>query len=124
MGRAYFRKGKTGRVLGMAHLHYLGVLLFIGICAVGVTLGFKIRVPGFWKTFLFTDIAILVIYLAWDIWAISKRNWYFDHNQILSGLLINKVPLEEILFFIIVPLTTIVTYKALLKLTGWESKRP
>jgi hypothetical protein len=38
--------------------------------------------------------------------------------------LINKVPLEEILFFIIVPLTTIVTYKALLKLTGWESKRP
>ena len=31
-----------------------------------------------------------------------------------------KVPLEELLFFIVVPLTVILSYQALLKLTGWQ----
>jgi lycopene cyclase domain-containing protein len=108
----------------MAHLHYLRVLAFIGTCALGVGIGFKIREPRFWRTFLYTDVAILIIYLAWDYWAITKKNWYFDSKQILGVPFIAHIPIEEILFFIIVPLTTVVTYKALLKLTGWESKRP
>jgi lycopene cyclase domain-containing protein len=105
----------------MAHLHYLGVLLFIGLCAVGVAIGFSLKIPSFWKTFLLTDTCILVIYLAWDFWAISKHNWYFDSKQMLNIFPIPKVPIEEILFFIVVPLTTVITYKALLKLTKWES---
>jgi len=105
----------------MAHLHYLGVLLFIGLCAVGVAIGFSLKIPSFWKTFLLMDSCILVIYLAWDFWAISKHNWYFDSKQMLNIFPIPKVPIEEILFFIVVPLTTIITYKALLKITKWES---
>ena len=75
----------------------------------------------FWRIFLATDATILFIYLAWDLWAISKKNWYFDSHQILNIFVLPKVPIEEVLFFIIVPLTTIVTYKALLRLTRWEA---
>ena len=105
----------------MSQLHYLGVLLFIAFCAAGVTLAFKIRITNFWRIFLLTDASILVIYLAWDIWAILKKNWYFDKSQILNIYLIPKVPIEEVLFFIIVPLITVLTYTALSKLTGWKS---
>lgn len=107
----------------MAHLHYTEVLAFIAICAIFVATAFKIRVPHFWRIFLLTDACILGLYLIWDYWAISKRNWYFDSKQILTFNLVPKVPIEEILFFIIVPLTTILTYKALLKLLKWESDR-
>jgi lycopene cyclase domain-containing protein len=107
----------------MAHLHYLGVLVFIALCASFVALVFKIRVPHFWRIFLLTDGCILGLYLIWDYWAIIKRNWYFDSHQISNITIIPKVPLEEILFFIVVPLTTVLTYKALLKLTKWESDR-
>lgn len=105
----------------MSHMHYIGVLLFIAICAAGVAIGFKISIPGFWRIFLVTDATILAIYLAWDTWAIMKRNWYFDRGQILNIYLLPKVPIEEVLFFIAVPITTIMTYKALMKLTGWKA---
>ena len=104
----------------MSHLHYLGVLLFIALCAVGIWIGFKIRIQDFWRIFLATDLSILLVYLAWDIWAIVKGNWYFDKNQILNIFPIPYVPLEEVLFFIVVPITTLMTYKALTKITGWK----
>jgi len=107
----------------MAHLHYIGVLAFIAICALFVSIAFKIRIRHFWQIFLLTDGAILAVYLIWDFWAISKRNWYFDSHQMLNIFIIPKVPLEEVLFFIVVPVTTVMTFKALLKITKWESDR-
>jgi len=34
-------------------------------------------------------------------------------------MILGKLPIEEFLFFIIVPLMTVLTYLALTKLTGW-----
>ena len=107
----------------MSHLRYVGVLLFIGLCGLGVNYFFKTKLTKRWRIFIATDLVVLVIYSAWDSWAIYKRNWYFDPQQILVMHLFFKIPLEEILFFIVVPFTTIATFLALKKLTGWESDR-
>lgn len=107
----------------MNHLNYIGVLLFIGLCGVGVNFFFKTNFGRRWRIFLITDLLILVLYTAWDSWAIYKRNWYFDPSQILGVKLLFSIPLEEILFFIVVPFTTVATYLALKKLTGWERDR-
>jgi lycopene cyclase domain-containing protein len=106
----------------MARAHYLYVLLFISACAVFVTALFRIRTPGFWRSFFITDCAVLTVYLAWDFWAVTRGSWSFDPNQILGIVILNKLPIEEILFFIIVPLMTVLTYLALAKLTGWSAK--
>ena len=103
----------------MDNLHYAYVLIFIAICAVGVNFGFKLHFSKKLKLFLLTDSLILVIYLIWDFWAVSKGSWFFDSNQILGIMLLGKLPIEEVLFFIIVPLMTVLTYLALTKLTGW-----
>ena len=103
----------------MEHLHYSYVLIFISICAIGVNFGFKLRFSKKLKLFLLADALILVIYLIWDFWAVSKGSWFFDPDQILGVMLLGKLPIEEVLFFIIVPLMTVLTYLALTKLTGW-----
>lgn len=103
----------------MENLHYSYVLLFVAICAVGVNFGFKLQFAKKIKLFLFTDLMILAIYLIWDFWAVSKGSWFFDSDQILGIMLFGKLPIEEVLFFIIVPLMTVLTYLALVKLTGW-----
>jgi lycopene cyclase domain-containing protein len=107
----------------VSHLHYIGVLLFIGGCGVGVNRFFKTGFTARWRIFLLTDLLVLILYTAWDSWAIYKRNWYFDRNQILGLHVLFSIPIEEILFFIVVPFTTIATFLALKKLTGWESDR-
>jgi hypothetical protein len=38
-------------------------------------------------------------------------------------MLLGKLPIEEFLFFIIVPMMTVLTYLALTKLTGWEKAK-
>lgn len=107
----------------MSHISYLAVIAFVLICAIGVNLGFGLRIGRQWRELLLTELAILVIYLSWDSWAIAKKSWFFDARQIVNVDPLPKVPIEEVLFFIIVPLMIILTYQALLKLTGWNSGR-
>lgn len=107
----------------MAQFHYLFVLGFIAFCAIAVTLVFRVRVPRFWRNFLLVDTSILVIYLNWDYWAIRKGNWDFDPEQILGFYLFGMIPVEEVLFFIIVPLMTVIVYVTLLKLIKYFKER-
>ncbi len=106
----------------MAQFQYLMVLAFIGSCAVFVNFGFKLRISSKWKLFLMTDVVILLIYLAWDFWAVSKGSWYFDREQTVGLYLFSRLPIEEVLFFIIVPLMVVLTYLALIKLSRPSSK--
>ena len=107
----------------MAQFHYLFVLGFIAFCAIAVPLAFRIRIPRFWRNFLFADLSILAIYLNWDYWAIRKNNWDFDKEQILGFYLFGIIPLEEVLFFIIVPLMTVIVYVTLLKIIKFIKER-
>jgi lycopene cyclase domain-containing protein len=104
----------------MTHLHYLGVLLFVMLCAGFIATAFRPRAPHFWRSFLYVDGVILAMYLTWDYWAISRKNWYFDSRQILNFNVLPRIPVEEVLFFVVVPFTTILTYLALKNLTGWK----
>ena len=106
----------------MAQFHYLMVLAFIGTCAVFVNLGFKLRIRSKLKLFLMTDAVILLIYLAWDFWAVTKGSWYFDPEQIMGFYIFGQLPIEEVLFFVIVPLMVVLTYLALIKLSKSSSK--
>lgn len=69
------------------------------------------------------DLSILVIYLNWDYWAIRKGNWDFDREQILGFYLFGNIPVEEVLFFIIVPLMTVIVYTTLMKLIKYFKDR-
>ena len=106
----------------MAQFHYLMVLVFIGMCAVFVNFGFRLRIKSKWKLFLMTDAVILGIYLAWDFWAVAKGSWYFDPEQIMGFYIFGQLPIEEVLFFVIVPLMVVLTYLALIKLSKSSSK--
>ncbi len=106
----------------MTHLSYLAVIAFVALCALGINLGFRLRIGRYWRELFLTQFAIVIIYLSWDTWAIAKKNWFFDPHQIVNLNVLPKVPLEELLFFIVVPLTIILSYQTLLKLTGWSQE--
>ena len=106
----------------MAKFHYALVLLFIAVCAVGVNASFRLKISRHWRIFLATDAVILALYTAWDVWAIENHNWRFDSAQILGLRIFAGLPIEEILFFIVVPLMTVLTYLALSKITKKYSR--
>jgi lycopene cyclase domain-containing protein len=105
----------------LTHFSYLVVILFVALCAVSVNFGFRLRIGSRGRQLLQTEMMILAIYLSWDTWAIAKKSWFFDHHQIVNVDVLPKVPVEEFLFFLVVPIMIILSYQALLKLTGWTT---
>ena len=116
----YFNTSARESWNSVNHLEYLAVIAFVSLCAFGVNLGFRLRILRRWRELFLTQLSIVVIYLTWDTWAIAHKNWFFDTHQIINVDVLPKVPLEELLFFIVVPLTVLLSYQALLKLTGWQ----
>ena len=51
-----------------------------------------------------------VIFVVWDIVATSRGHWSFNEKYI-SGLKIINLPVEEILFFLIVPFCALFTWE-------------
>ncbi len=62
---------------------------------------------------LFLSVApVAVLFLIWDAYAISKGHWYFDSKQILGVIGPFDIPLEEFLFFIFIPIASVMTIEA------------
>jgi lycopene cyclase domain-containing protein len=61
---------------------------------------------------------VSVIFLIWDYYAVASGHWKFDPAQVVGIYGPKGVPLEEFLFFIVVPLATLMTIEAV------RSRRP
>ena len=62
----------------------------------------------------------------WDAYAIANRHWFFSPSQTIGIYGPFGIPLEEYLFFLLVPIAGLLTVEsvsnALPTLTGWIQK--
>ena len=73
------------------------------------------RKVAYYKNILAVIFSILVvglIYIIWDIIAVSRGDWSFN-SDFVTGFNIINLPLEEILFFITVPYSCIFIYEVI-----------
>ena len=57
-------------------------------------------------------IPVALLFLIWDAYAIKQGHWFFDRDKILGIYGPYDIPLEEFLFFVIIPLAAIMTLEA------------
>jgi len=60
---------------------------------------------------------IVVIFGTWDISATFRGHWYFNPSGVWSFRIIN-LPIEEVLFFVIIPFCCIFTWEAINYIKG------
>lgn len=103
----------------MGHLSYLAVLCFI-ICGT-VWLEYFLRTRVLRRALrLFVSVApVLGVFVVWDVYAIASGHWSFS-EELTTGLVVGDLPLEEILFFIVVPVASILTLEAVRSARGWK----
>lgn len=87
-------------------------LILIGFLLAGIlmTIIFKIKIYKSIKQGLITIFTVLIIGMVWDYFATSRRHWIFPGDGLL-GIRIYDLPLEEFLFFLIIPFFGITLYK-------------
>jgi lycopene cyclase domain-containing protein len=65
-----------------------------------------------WRRFLAVLACVVPVFVLWDWYAISRHQWSFDPRRTTGIVLPGHLPIEELLFFVIVPLASILTFEA------------
>ncbi|MAT61642.1 MAG: lycopene cyclase [Micrococcales bacterium] len=97
---------------------YLLVLAFIIVGSGWLEWGLRTRVLRRSRRLLLALAIGSVPFVLWDIYAISVGHWSFDESQVTGVVLPLQLPLEEILFFIIVGFAAILTLEAVRSVRG------
>lgn len=96
------------------NLHYTYFLILTASIAGPLALSFDKKV-GFYKKWKWLFPAMIIpafLYIAWDIFFTSKGVWWFNEDYI-SGIKLINLPIEEVLFFFIVPYCCIFIYECI-----------
>ncbi len=105
-----------------SHWQYLALLL--GCVAVTVPLefvyGFRVwRAP---KRLAKAIVPTVAVFTAWDVFAISRGHWTFSDKYTVGVDFPGGFPIEELLFFIVIPAAAISGFEAVR--AGLARRRP
>jgi len=74
----------------------------------------RLRFYKQWKYVLPAIFAVALLYIVFDVWFTMHGHWGFN-NQYLSGIRLFGLPLEECLFFVVIPYASIFLHESVLE---------
>ena len=96
----------------MRHLSYLLVLAGCLVSAIWLEPVLKVNVLRRWRRLLLTLLPVVVVFVLWDLAAIAAGHWTFDPEQMTGIVLPGGLPVDEVLFFIVVPVCAVLGFEA------------
>lgn len=60
----------------------------------------------------------VAVFYLWDVLAIRREHWFFNPQYTTGVILPGGVPLEELVFFVIIPICALLSYEAVRNLLG------
>jgi lycopene cyclase domain-containing protein len=104
----------------VSHLAYLGVLVLILVGSGWLEPALGLRVWRRPLRLLLTVLPVVAVFYAWDVYAVAHAQWTFDPARVLGVRLPGRVPVEELLFFVVVPVASVLTLEAVRRVRGWS----
>jgi lycopene beta-cyclase len=93
-------------------------LLLLGACLV-VTLPLELLLGArVWRRprrLLAALAAPAVVFVAWDVVAIARHHWTYNPDYV-TGWNLGNLPVEELAFFLVIPICGLLTYEAVRRL--------
>lgn len=104
--------------------HYTYALILAASLAGPLALSFdkKVAFHTKWKYLFPAMIIPALLYIIWDVYFTAKDVWQFNTERI-SGIHVYNLPLEEVLFFFVVPYCCMFIYECIrCYFPGWKNK--
>ena len=108
----------------MGHLTYLALLVGCLVVTAPLELVLRVRVYARWRRLLLALLPEFVVFVAWVLYAIAEGHWSYSAVRTLDVRLPGGIPVEEVLFFLVVPLCAVLALEAVRKVTGWDAGYP
>ncbi len=104
----------------MSRFVYLGVLLFVVVGTAWLEVLLRARVYRRWRRLFLTLLPVVAVFVVWDVYAIASGHWTFDPEQTTGVILPGNLPLDELLFFVVIPIAALLTLEAVRSVKRWE----
>ena len=91
---------------------YLFLMLFCTSYPLAQSFEWRIKYYKKWNRLLPAILAMMLIFIPWDVWFTEHGIWWFN-DKYITGWKLFSLPLEEWSFFIIVPFACIFIYEVL-----------
>lgn len=104
---------------------YQYLLLMAGCLAITLPLEFVFRARVYRRPrrLLLALAPMLVVFLAWDVLGIVRGHWSYSERYTTGIHLPLDVPLEEVVFFVVIPICALLTYESVGNVLGWLRDR-
>lgn len=100
---------------------YQYLLLMAGCLVLTLPLEFVLRARVYrrWRALVRALVPMLAVFLVWDWVGIVRGHWTYSERYTTGVLLPFGIPLEELVFFIVIPVCGVLTYEAVGTVLGW-----
>jgi lycopene cyclase domain-containing protein len=104
---------------------YQYLLLMAGCVLVTLPLEwvFRARVYRRPRRLLAALLPVVLLVVAWDVVGIRRGHWTYSEQYTTGVLLPFDVPLEELVFFVVIPVCGLLTYESVGTVLGWWRAR-
>ena len=96
----------------MRHLTYVSVLAGCFLAAVWLEPVLKVGVFRRRRRLALTVLPVVAVFVVWDLLAIAAGHWHFDRSQMTGVVFPGGLPLDEVLFFLVVPVCAVLGFEA------------
>jgi lycopene cyclase domain-containing protein len=105
----------------MEHFTYLLMLAGCLLAALWLEPVLRVGVVRRWRRLALAVVPVALVFLGWDVAAVAAGHWTYDPRQVLGVRLPGRLPLEELLFFLVVPTCAVLGFEAVRRVTGWPA---
>src|SRR3712207_5405066 len=107
----------------LQHWSYVAMLAFCLAGTLPLVPAFRLGVLRQPRRLALTVVAAGAPFLVWDLYATRAGHWEFDPAQTLPWR-VGGLPLEEVAFFVVIPLVSVLTYEAVRVVRRRDGTRP
>lgn len=97
---------------GVDRLQYVALMIACLVLTLPLEFAFGARVWRRPKRLVRSVLPVALFFLAWDMWATNRGDWGFNPRYTIGWTLPGGVVVEEILFFVTIPVCTLLTLEA------------
>lgn len=95
----------------MRNLTYLIVMIACILGTLPLEFLLNARVYRQWQRAAMAIVPMAAVFIVWDYFATRAGWWRFDRSY-LTGVFAGPMPLEELLFFLVIPVCGLLTFEA------------
>ena len=95
----------------MQHYQYLLLMLGCLVITLPLELVLGARVYACWRLAVLALVPTVLLFTVWDVIGIVRLHWTYNPDFV-TGVHLGVMPLEELVFFIVIPICGLLTYEA------------